>query len=423
MADAPLPATPVVVVVADALPWPMLPVHGGELAETPRLDRLAVAGVVFEQCLPPLLRPAGWRPPDALLAALGAAEVPALLWTDLPAERKERPGGPWAAFTRLTEPSLDGDGGPAELLGRAADALADVDGDSLTVAELAVAGSDAYPLPAVAGRYTEGDAGPPWHRPPEGPVDALEVPAAEAVERIAAGWAERLESFDVYLGALLDAVAEACPGRPPLVVVTAREGYALGENGHVGRRGPLTAVRAQVPLLLAGPGLPEHDRFSGIVRPADVWELIGNALLGRPSPLADALRRGDADGPPWGLTTALTVGRGGAWCLRHQPPFALPQTDPRRAAAGAPGVSPDPGWTPVPAWHLVHVPGEPPRLYGKPADRFDAEDLAARNDEVLADLLERAGALAAAAVEQPPAPDAAAGADDGHESTDAPAAP
>lgn len=193
----------------------------------------------------------------------------------------------------------------------------------------------------------EEDSLEPLLDPPAGPLD----PADDALfRRLQTTFAAAVTQADLALEAVLEAA-----GEDVLVVVTSDWGQALGEHGAVGAA-PLHEEVVHVPLILAGPGCPAGRRVEALTASVDLAATLaayfGVALSdmhghdlrpGAPPPAREHVCVGDGD--EWGVRTAV-------WYLR------LPRG------------------------------GEPPRLYVKPDDRCEVNDVAQHHPD-LAESLER----------------------------------
>nr|HEX4318347.1 sulfatase [Kofleriaceae bacterium] len=67
-----------------------------------------------------------------------------------------------------------------------------------------------------------------------------------------------LSQSDAMLGEVLNAFSHRDPGKAPIVIVTADHGEALGEHGHPYHSTDLYDSQTHVPLVIAGPGIPQH---------------------------------------------------------------------------------------------------------------------------------------------------------------------
>ncbi|MCB9746392.1 MAG: sulfatase [Alphaproteobacteria bacterium] len=91
---------------------------------------------------------------------------------------------------------------------------------------------------------------------------------------------EEIRYVDAQLGRLLQAFAEA--GRAPLVAVSADHGEELGERGSWGHAHTLHPEQLHVPLVLAGPGLPEGlvvEQAVGLMDLAPTLAELGGTTL------------------------------------------------------------------------------------------------------------------------------------------------
>jgi arylsulfatase A-like enzyme len=196
----------------------------------------------------------------------------------------------------------------------------------------------------------------PWPDPPLGPA-ALEE--AEVV-RLQNTYAAAVTVFDAQLGVLLDRLRAAGMLDNMLVCVTARSGLPLGEHGTIGAARPMLHDElVHVPLLLRLPqGAHGGTRIGALTQAVDLAPTLLEAL-GQPA-LPDAhgrsllpLVRGERTPVRPYAVSAQRVAGAEAWLLR------------------------------TPAWAL-HLPvGErAPRLFVKPEDRWEVNDLYQQQIEI-----------------------------------------
>ncbi|MBM3981270.1 MAG: hypothetical protein FJ304_13470 [Planctomycetes bacterium] len=207
---------------------------------------------------------------------------------------------------------------------------------------------------------------PPWADPPVGPFDRADLDAWDYLQRTFAALVTKL---DAELGTMFDALRARGFDQSATWLVTSDHGFPLGEHGQVGVYRPwLHEELVHLPLLMRLPSAEYAGRrVPGFTQPPDLRATI-RARFGAPPdggfdllPLA----RGEADGARTCAITALDVGgaseraiRTAEWALLL--PTRAPDGDPPRA----------------------------PRLYAKPDDRWEVNDVYAHN-------IDRADELAA----------------------------
>jgi len=118
------------------------------------------------------------------------------------------------------------------------------------------------------------------------PHEPYDAPSLLARLRADSAYDAEITYADRHLGRLLDALAERWPDRSTLMVVTSDHGESLGEHGEPTHSYTLYEPTQHVPLLFAGPGVPQKV-VEGPVRLIDVAPTI-LALAG-----AEALPEGD----------------------------------------------------------------------------------------------------------------------------------
>lgn len=171
-------------------------------------------------------------------------------------------------------------------------------------------------------------------------------------------YAAQIRVLDLCLGVLLDNVWSGPRAADTLIVLAATRGYPLGEHFQVGWQTPtLNAELLQIPLLVHMPGRDLGPvRSQSLAALTDVYTSVLN-WLELPTP---------AD-PTWGRDL-----RSGARGL------AVPNNWDREIAIGA-----DTCAVRVPAWFATwHTDGQA-KLYTKPDDRWEINDVADRRDDVV----------------------------------------
>jgi hypothetical protein len=390
----------VVVIVARGLQAGALGCFGNRWARTPALDAVAAAGAAFDQHFAdradaegarrawrggryhfPLpaeaAAPAPGQPPD-LVRALVERGVDARLVLDasrpLPAGFEEG----WAAVERVEpaegEPGLEA---TVEAAVAALRALAGRD-DWLLWVDLGTAlppwdvpedfqAPELFPASeeAETDEEDEPEEGPlvPLAGPGEGPID----PRDDALYLgIQAGYAAAVSYLDAGVGELLSALEEVDGGGEVAVLVTADRGLALGEHGVVGPvRAWLHDEVVHLPLLLRLPGGAELGlRVPALTQAVDLAptlaELFALPFEGAHGTSLLALARGGGEAIRPYACAGLQVGAAIEWALRS-PEWALLVT-----AQGPPDEPP-----------------RGPRLYVKPDDRWEVNDVAQHHLELV----------------------------------------
>jgi arylsulfatase A-like enzyme len=299
----------VLVVVAEALPAAYVGCYGNEWIETPNLDGIAAAGVVFDQhfadCPEPTAARRSWRtgryqlpefdgadPPPApaaadLIAGLRAAGVATCLALT--------PDRPWAAAFADGWEHVEPIAGAGEgtLLERSLEAgLNGLDW---------LAGRDRWllwlELPTLV---------PPWEvpaefrdrylepadddeEPPEPWTDPVDGFLAEdddrSFRRLQAPFAAAVTYLDTGLGLFLDELEKRGLADDVWVIVTSDRGLALGEHGLLGDGRPwLHEERLHVPLLVLPPDPAQAGgRVPALTQPVDLAPTL-RELYGVPGP-------------------------------------------------------------------------------------------------------------------------------------------
>jgi arylsulfatase A-like enzyme len=83
-----------------------------------------------------------------------------------------------------------------------------------------------------------------------------------------------LRRVDQALGRLVNALQ----ARGALIVVTADHGQSLGEGGEVRHGTSLIRAQTQIPLLVAGPGIPARGRVRGVASLVDIAPTLAAAV-------------------------------------------------------------------------------------------------------------------------------------------------
>ena len=383
--------SPLLLVTIDRLPLGLLPPYGCSWVAMPVLNGLAGSGVVLDRVITTTDNPhdvlaalagapaCGAEGPWPLLAAAAALGLSPTLITDDSRLAATVPPPFAPCYVPLIPTASVAADPTATNLGRLFAAAADrlATGDHRLVWCHAGSLGQIWDAPEeFRAAYLDTDDPPP---PPGAAVPDLVVDATTdpdlivGLRHVLAG---QLTLLDHCLGGLLDAVPET-DGQPWTILVAGIRGLGLGLHGRLGC-GPLPPYGEliHVPAVLVDPeGRMAAQRTAGLVTPAD----IGATLL-------QWIGRTEADGDD---------PRSG----RSLEPLLESWREPSRdrvictAAHGTAVVTP--------AWHLVMVgaDGESPKLYAKPDDFFELNDVADRCPVVAEELASLASLATAAAHE------------------------
>jgi|SRR5579883_263191 len=202
----------------------------------------------------------------------------------------------------------------------------------------------------------------PFADPPTGPFDRADLDAWDWLHRT---FAAVVTKFDAELGILLEHLRSRGMDQSAAWLVTSDFGYPLGEHGQIGLYRPwLHEELVHLPLLLRLPGAEQHGRrIAGFTQPPDLFPTLC-ALVGHP-PSADTkgfdllpLARGESSPPREFAITQLELGEAAEMAIRTDEwallvPTRVPEGEQRRESL----------------------------LYAKPDDRWEVNDLHARNIE------------------------------------------
>lgn len=395
-----------IVFALPGLPVGWLGAYGNDWVGTPNLDRLAAEGVVFDRHISDCPKPAalafgsrlrdgaktvlvranhpdtdappsyyaGWgevfdarpQPEDdsplshllrvfpALLDRL-ASEPTFLLWIET-----DRLIPPWDVQQDVFEAYLD-DGEDDDEPTDTADELDEAEQDEPDDEGDFPDGEEEFDSPLTPDPSPLEEKVPPYSDPPVGPFDRSDLDAWDYLHRTFAAVVTKL---DAELGQLFDDLRSRGLDQSAAWVVTSDYGIPLGEHGQIGLYRPwLHEELVHLPLILRLPGAEQSGRrVSGFTQPPDLVPTLHSLLGTKPSAEVDGF-------------DLLPLARGEASARA----FAVTQLELNGAAEIA--IRTD-------AWALLvptHVPdGDPsrePRLYGKPDDRWEVNDLRARNIE------------------------------------------
>jgi len=355
---APPPRPSLLLITLDTTRADALGSYGGTEAETPALDALAVRGVRYARAVSPapLTLPAhasiltGLAPPEHGLRSNGTHALPA----EPPTLASVLAARGWSTAAFVASRVLDRRFGLARGF--------DVYGDRMAAERVGQYGYPERDAEAVTGEALAWLAG---RRPGEraflwvhyyDPHAPYEPPARIRQGGSRADYAGEVAFVDRQVGRLLAALPERPGGW--VVAAVGDHGEAFGENGEEGHGIFLYRTTLEVPLLLAGPGVPEGKVVGETVAirrlPATLLALLGVAGSGVPGPRLPGLPALGPDAPP-------EAAYGEAWM-----PAAVY------------------GWAPLTAltdrrWKLIVAPR--PELYDLAADPGERRDLLAAGVE------------------------------------------
>lgn len=366
-----------IVLVFDRLSAGFLGPYGNTWAETPRFNRLAAESAVFEFALSdsPDLQPtygafwSGWhacsrrQPAEGLPHRLAAAGVPATLITDSSEIAHHPLGGGFQECVLLPPRPCEHaakDVNRTQLAGLMLDALQWLErasGDYLLwLHARALNGPWDAPLELRHQFVEEEDPLPPdFVTPPVRRMTEDEDP--DRLLGIHQAYAGQIGLIDQCLGAFLDACA-ALPGwEETLLLVTSPRGYPLGEHG---RLGPIDdcifGETLHVPCLIRYPHQwHAMTRNLQIVQPSDLQ-----------ATLAQWFEVADETSPHWGVSLADLL-------------------EQRVHSDRAVAVSASCHALRTEDWFL-HAQGDRVALYAKPDDRWEANEVAVRCQDLIPEL-------------------------------------
>jgi arylsulfatase A-like enzyme len=303
------------VVCCDRLPTRLLGCYGSEWAETPTIDRLAARGIVFDEVYATSLNmgvfadevverlspfsqevvtrrlsdrtfrrdaSSNWESPPPHVER-GIDNVPLDRVLSDPYRRVPPIHHPafkkWVDRWRrqlARDDQAEQTPDSCETLFATAAAAWDEESDVadlLLWVDVALAEADWVPPKNWRERHvTDADAPPPLVDPIPGVVG--EIYSKDDVERVAAGWVNRLAYFDALLGALVQSIEESSD-EPPLLIFTAEQGEPIGEHGVVGPHPQARhEERIHLPLVVVHSGGPQSARRKSLTTASDVAEMI-----------------------------------------------------------------------------------------------------------------------------------------------------
>ncbi len=378
--------------------------YGNEWAATPNLDRLAAEAVAFDRhvsdCPDPAAANTAWLGGTAapVTAALRAGGVRAVL---VRAGRPENDGPDWfyAGWDEVFDARpAAADKSPLDALLRALPLLLDragpdfllfldidrllppwdvrqdvfeayveddpeADDEEEAEADEADEDEDEDEEPEAEPLAPE-EPVTPWADPPTGPFDPAD---ADAREWLHASFAAVVTSFDAELGKVFDQLRTRGLDRSAAWLLTSDFGLPLGEHGQIGRHRPwLHEELVHLPLILRLPDAEQAGRrVAGFTQSPDVAAtLLG--LFGLPAEEGSLLpaARGLADPPRARAVTRLELNGAAEAAVRTDEwacllPLRVPDGEVRE-----------------------------PMLFEKPDDRWEVNDLRARNLDTAEELEE-----------------------------------
>lgn len=128
---------------------------------------------------------------------------------------------------------------------------------------------------SYARRYDPDWDGPPLIWPPYA-VNALErgILDARQARQIRARYGAKLSMIDHWLGQVLDAIDEKALWDDTLIILCTDHGHYLGEKDIWGKPAvPLYETMSHIPLLVAGPGVPQGER-DALTTSVDIFATI-----------------------------------------------------------------------------------------------------------------------------------------------------
>ena len=201
---------------------------------------------------------------------------------------------------------------------------------------------------------------PPLADPPAGPFDGRDLAAWEYLH---APHAAVVTALDTELGRLFEQLRTRGLDQTAAWLVTSDYGHPLGEHGQVGLYRPwLHEELVHLPLLVRLPAAAEAGRrVPAFTQPADLAPTLLDLFGAEPQPAADghsllSLARGEAESVRPLACSGLELNGVSEWAIRTDDwAYLLPGPQPA---------------------------GDPPReplLFEKPDDRWEVNDLRARN--------------------------------------------
>lgn len=338
-----------IVLCLDGVGAPWLGPYGNTFGESPGWNRLAADSLLFEFAM--AASPQLPRSCAALWKNIGAEGRPATLLTDS-REVAELPTGDdfeepllLASNSHGQSAAVNEDTAIAQLFAAAADWLDETDSPfTLWLHAAALYGPWDAPYQLRMELADEEDPEPPtFVDPPQWDMPADYDPD-ELLGRMQAH-AGQLAVIDWALDGLLNRLDASPHGADTLLAVTATRGYAMGEHGRVGGDQALHGELLHVPALLRFPDRRHAGQRSQRVLAGEAWqELLTRA------------RRADENEDEW-LSTV-----GFAEPAEADSLTAISEVDGRKSIR-------------TPSWFLTETPEGEHRLYTKPDDRWEVNEV------------------------------------------------
>ena len=393
--DSGAPAAGILLVAIDRLPCWMLPTHGCRWVTAPALVRLASRGMTFdrviltgdapEQTLADLCGGAGGAADWPLVRAAAVRGWSPLLVTDADPGPTlgDHAGSAGMGLTvlrvpptaRRTPPDHESDTALFRLCHAAGEALA-TGAHRLVILHVTSLGRVWDAPPAFRDAYSEPDDPAAYAGVVVPELEVTDATDPDELVAVRHAFAGQITLLDRCLERLLtrlpqDGATGMVPGWS--VLVTGLRGLPLGLHGHVGP-GPFAAFGelVHVPAILVDPaGRMAAQRWGGLVTPADLGATLLEHAGALPAPVdrAEAGLAGAHASAPW--HGASLGGLFEAWRSRTRDRVIA------RVATGSAVATP--------AWHAV-ARCDPDaaegtgaiRLYAKPDDYFELNDVASR---------------------------------------------
>jgi hypothetical protein len=269
----------------DALAVRFLGCYGNEWVATPAIDRLAHESVVFDHCFSPLdLLGSGAREGafDLALAAYRAGQVRVGWGTcsirAIPPRDVE-----------ILAPARGESHGLGRLLASAGDWIEQGNGGpQLLWLDLGMAPAEWAPSADLIDEYLDGKS--PFDLRGESSGVVEESISLEQLDSLRDTYAARIAELDRHLGMLLDRLRGSGRWPETLVVLSADQGFPLGEHDVVGLATPwLHNERDHVPLIVKWPGALDGSRSPSLVSPADIGPTLAAGLGVCTDPVPDAM--------------------------------------------------------------------------------------------------------------------------------------
>jgi len=111
------------------------------------------------------------------------------------------------------------------------------------------------------------------------------ITSAERATLIAA-YDNCLAYLDAQVGRLIDFLGRTPEGRNTIIIVTSDHGEAFGEQGYYSHGYNLYRELLHVPLIIAGPGIPQDVRIGHLVRTRDLFSTVLDLAAGGHSPFS-----------------------------------------------------------------------------------------------------------------------------------------